>query len=163
VTETVRFQPEEAVRDAVALAYSEHAARLRSLLPYARIEHVGATAIPGSLTKGDLDICVIVDPERFAEADAVLGEHFARNNGSDRSTSFAAFVADGGAVPTGIQLAATGPEADTFLRWRDLLRRSRELREEYDRLKRLHEGGPMDAYRETKSRFIEDVLARGAP
>ena len=35
-------------------------ASLRPLLPTAEIEHIGATAIPGALTKGDLDVMVRV-------------------------------------------------------------------------------------------------------
>jgi GrpB-like predicted nucleotidyltransferase (UPF0157 family) len=40
-------------------------------LPGARVEHVGSTAVPGSLTKGDLDICVIVEGGQFERASRV--------------------------------------------------------------------------------------------
>jgi hypothetical protein len=43
----------------------------------ARVEHIGSTAVPGSLTKGDLDICDIVpaDPELRARYDRLKQEH----------------------------------------------------------------------------------------
>ena len=41
-------------------------------LPYARIEHIGSSAIPGALSKGDIDICVAVPKKHFTEALGVL-------------------------------------------------------------------------------------------
>lgn len=31
-------------------------------MPDAKVEHVGASSIPGAISKGDLDICVAVSP-----------------------------------------------------------------------------------------------------
>ncbi|MFE8603678.1 GrpB family protein [Archangium violaceum] len=65
----VRFHSYEEVRERAEEAFRGHHARLSSLLPYADIQHVGSTAIPGARTKGDLDIQVRVPPGRFAEAE----------------------------------------------------------------------------------------------
>ena len=53
--------------------------------------HVGATAIPGCLTKGDLDIVVRVDPSHFTADEGRLAASFDRNVGSIRTDHFAAF------------------------------------------------------------------------
>lgn len=69
--------------------------RLAVVLPSdAVIEHVGATAVSGCLTKGDLDISVQVDPQAFAAADLALSGLFERNAGSVRTDSFSAFKCD---------------------------------------------------------------------
>jgi len=64
----MRLVREEEIRERVATAFQGKRARLQALIPGARIEHVGSTAVAGSLTKGDLDICVIVDAEHFDAA-----------------------------------------------------------------------------------------------
>jgi GrpB-like predicted nucleotidyltransferase (UPF0157 family) len=155
----VRFGNEEEFRDAARRAYDEHRRTLGALLPRAQIEHVGSTAVPGSVTKGDLDICVIVEPAEFSEADALLAGCCTRNHGSIHTTSFAAFIADGSAIDVGIQLVAAGSEWDTFVLWRDLLRSDPALRHAYDELKRRYDGGPMDEYRAAKSAFIGEALS----
>lgn len=54
--ERVTFLAEERIRGAVKRALARHRRRLQRLLPLADIVHVGSTAVPGSLTKGDLDL-----------------------------------------------------------------------------------------------------------
>jgi GrpB-like predicted nucleotidyltransferase (UPF0157 family) len=154
----VRFHSYEQVRERAEEAFRVHQARLFSLLPYADIQHVGSTAIPGARTKGDLDIQVRVPPERFAEAEAVLAGHYARNEGSDRTSEFASFQDETLEVPLGIQLTAMGGSRDFFSRARDLLRADAKLLAEYDALKARWDGKPMDAYREEKGAFFEKLL-----
>lgn len=160
--ERVRFAGEAQFRDAVRHAFNEHRRAIAELLPGARVEHVGSTAVPGSLTKGDLDLCVLVPPAEFAAADARLAGRYARNLGSIHTAEFAAFTADGGTVDVGIQLVAAGSEWDTFVRWRDRLRADPELRLAYDELKRRFHGEPMNAYRAAKSAFIHQALVHTA-
>lgn len=160
-TEVVRFAPESNFRDQVAQAFEEIAAAVRSVLPAARIDHVGSTAVPGSLTKGDLDLCVAVAAEEFPAADLLLAARMGRNEGSDRTDIFSAFcTVAGNGVAVGVQLVVAGGASDDFVRWRDRLRASADLRSEYDALKRAFDGRPMDEYREAKSAFIEEVLRR---
>ncbi|WP_158304357.1 GrpB family protein [Beijerinckia indica] len=58
------------------------------------IEHIGATSIPGCLTKGDLDIVIRVQHAQFAEVDRNLARLFIRNVGSVRTDSFSSFKDD---------------------------------------------------------------------
>lgn len=159
IEERVTFGREESFREAVGDAFADEHRALRALLPRAVIEHVGSTAVPGSLTKGDLDICVVVEPADFSEADRLLGGRCARNLASIHTAEFAAFTAEGYAVPVGIQLVARGSEWDTFVRWRDLLRGDAGLRERYDQLKQRFDQKPMDDYRAAKSAFIQESLS----
>jgi GrpB-like predicted nucleotidyltransferase (UPF0157 family) len=154
----VTFVDEKAVRVLVLSVFEELRSTLRELLPDVQIEHIGSTSIPGSLTKGDLDVCVIVERSAFREADRVLAERFARNIGSHKTESFSSFVDDAARVPVGIQLAVRGGAEDFFVRWRELLARSTELVKEYNELKAAWHGRSHEGYREAKSRFIEARL-----
>ncbi|WP_257458949.1 GrpB family protein [Archangium lipolyticum] len=156
--DTVHFHPHEQVRERAEEAFREHHARLSSLLPYADIQHVGSTAVPGVRTKGDLDIQVRVPKERFAEADALLATRYARNEGSERTPEFASFHDESLPVPLGIQLTAMRGSHDFFSRARDVLLASPERVAEYDALKERWKGGSMEAYREEKSAFFAKLL-----
>ncbi|MFE3575677.1 GrpB family protein [Lysinibacillus sp. NPDC059133] len=52
---------------------------MKELLPEADIQHVGSTAIPDSVTKGDLDIQVRVSAEQFSIAVELLSNLYDRN------------------------------------------------------------------------------------
>ena len=161
---TVQFVEETEVREAVCAAFESVRAVLEGMLPNARIEHIGSTAVPGSITKGDLDVCVLVRADAFARAERTLAQRFGRNVGSDRTDSFASFLDENaGDVPIGIQLVARGGAEDDFVRWRELLRRSPQVLEAYNDLKRHWHGGRHDEYRIAKARFIEDALSASPP
>ncbi len=133
--------------------------RLAALLPGADIRHIGATAVPGCLTKGDLDIVVRVGAEDFATADSVVAAAFSRNGSSVRTQAFSAFEDASSHPHLGIQLVAVDSPFDSFHLFAEALQRSPSLVEEYNALKRLHEGADMARYREAKGRFVERVLA----
>ncbi len=156
--EIVEFVGEHQVRQDVEAVFQRLRARIATLLPKARVEHVGATAVAGSITKGDLDICVLVEPTHFAEAEAALAGEFARNLGSDHTDDFAAFCGVDGAVEIGIQLAVAGGQRDFFTRWRDQLAADSGLLKTYNELKARFQGKSMTEYRLAKASFIEEHL-----
>ncbi|HXD21704.1 MAG TPA: GrpB family protein [Vicinamibacterales bacterium] len=157
-TDSVEFVDGERIGSSVLSVFEELRITLEEVLPAAEIEHVGSTAIPGAVTKGDLDVCVLVDASAFREADRVLAERFARNVGSDQTESLSSFVDESKPVPVGVQLVVRGGTEDFFVRWRDLLRRSPQVLSDYNQLKRRWHGGSHEGYRAAKSTFIEDTL-----
>ncbi|HRN84451.1 MAG TPA: GrpB family protein [Hyphomicrobium sp.] len=152
---------QDAARRDASRLFARVEAELRALLPASSdIRHIGATAVSGCLTKGDLDVVVRVEGVTFAESDRVLSERFARNAGSKRTDSFSAFE-DGEAVPhLGVQLTVKGGPDDYFHSLTDALNRDPALVDAYNALKRRFVGQPMESYRDAKSAFIRDVLAR---
>jgi GrpB-like predicted nucleotidyltransferase (UPF0157 family) len=161
-SENVEFVDESGIRAPVAQVFESLGKTLASILPRARIEHVGSTSIPGAITKGDLDICVLVEGSAFPDADRSLAERFARNLGSDRTATFSSFSDSSWPVAVGIQLVVLGGEEDVFVPWRDLLRASPELLKRYDELKRLWHGRSHEEYRAAKAKFIEEALGAAA-
>lgn len=131
----------------------------RDLPPGVDIRHIGATAVPGCLTKGDLDVLVRVPPEGFAATESALARLYERNLGSLRTETFAAFEDAAETPHLGIQLVAAGGPQDFFHHFIEALRASPELLADYNALKRRYDGSSMDAYRSAKDRFIARVLA----
>jgi GrpB-like predicted nucleotidyltransferase (UPF0157 family) len=153
VIELVR---EEEIRERVGAIFARRRAELEGMLPGARIEHVGSTAVPGSLTKGDLDICVIVEGTEFERANRALAARFEIHQPENWSATLASFTApteDG--VDVGVQMVPAGsPDELHFVGWRDRLRADPDLRARYDELKRRHQTDGMAAYRAAKERLI---------
>jgi GrpB-like predicted nucleotidyltransferase (UPF0157 family) len=147
---------EDEIRERVAAAFESMRERLAVLLPGARIEHVGSTAVAGSLTKGDLDVCVIVPAAEFAGATATLGDALSIHQPENWTEEMASFVApsqDG--IDVGVQLIVGGSgEEAWFIGWRERLRSDPGLRERYDRLKEEHADGSVEDYRAAKERLI---------
>jgi GrpB-like predicted nucleotidyltransferase (UPF0157 family) len=155
----LRLVVTELARDQAERLFERTRASLQSVLPMADIRHIGATAIRGCLTKGDLDIVIRVPPENFAEVETVLSTRFARNNGSTRTADFAAFVDDSANPPLGIQLTTIDGPFDFFHDFVDALCASPQLVREYNALKSAYDGRAMPVYRAAKDAFIDRVLA----
>jgi GrpB-like predicted nucleotidyltransferase (UPF0157 family) len=150
------FLPEESFRAAVAEALEEHRRAIGGLLPDATVEHIGSTAVPGALTKGDLDLLVSVPGEEFLVAVKVLEGRYAIHQPENWGEAFASFKQEpAGDVPVGVQLVVAGSADERlFLDWRDRLRGDAELRAEYDAMKRAAAGSDPDAYWAVKDDFI---------
>ncbi len=150
---------------AVQALFERIEADLRPLLPRARIEHIGASSIPGALSKGDLDICVIVPPAEHAQVIELLcGRGYHVKPDTLRTPALCMLVAApelAGNQDLALQIVAQGSEFEDFLRFREALRKEPALVAAYDAVKRRHWDQGEDAYRAAKARFIESVLARG--
>ncbi|CCE01692.1 GrpB family protein [Bradyrhizobium sp. STM 3809] len=145
--------------DAAQRLFEHLRAEIEPLLPAsAEILHIGATAVPGCLTKGDLDVVVRVDRDDYPAAEAKLADRFLRNRGSVRNEEFAAFE-DPNRVPhLGIQLTTKGSDLDLFHLFTAALVANPELVGRYNAIKLAYHGRPMDEYRAVKDAFVSEVL-----
>lgn len=75
----MELRPESEFRDAVVRAAERHGCRIRTQVPGAVIEHIGATSVPGALTKGDLDLLVRVTAKEFIPAREALASLYSVN------------------------------------------------------------------------------------
>jgi GrpB-like predicted nucleotidyltransferase (UPF0157 family) len=157
--DTVSFRP---WADVIAAAEQRYAAMHRILsqkVPFAlAIEHVGSTSISGCLTKGDLDIAVRVTADAFVPAERELEQILQRNTANKRYFDYASFVDEGSNPPCGVQLVTAGGRFDFFVTFRDALKTSGELLEEYNDLKAKFQGKSMSSYRKAKAKFVSKVL-----
>jgi GrpB-like predicted nucleotidyltransferase (UPF0157 family) len=150
-------------QDPATAAYEDAELLLSSILPDARIEHVGASAIPGAYSRGGVDVCVAVPREAFDEALGVLCEagYVQRAHAdidADTGDRRAALIAPLADVALTLQLIESGSCHEALLRFRDALRGDATLLARYNAIK--IEAGPLGAgvYRDAKARFIAGVL-----
>jgi uncharacterized protein len=157
----VHFVPVAEIADRASAAFSIVSAELSALLPDAEVEHIGATSIPGAITKGDLDVLVRVNPDRFDAAAGALSARYSIHQPENWTPTFASFTAQPReGIPVGIQLvAADSLEDSQFTGLRDLLRSRPDVLEQLNDLKRSFEGGDPDAYWRAKQDLIESILA----
>lgn len=152
-------EDQRALRDRAAHLFGRVRAEPEVALPAdCHVLHVGATAIPGCLTKGDLDLVVRCKATDFAKADRVLADRFARNLGSLSTANFSAFEDAASVPPCGVQLTVRGGPLDVFHLFADALRNDAILVGRYNALKRRYDGRSMDAYRDAKAAFVHSVL-----
>lgn len=156
--EIVHFKRGEAFIAKAEKRFAAIKSEILAILPGADVEHVGSTAVPGSLTKGDLDVQVRVAPEHFPLAVETLSRRYAVNDGSISTDTFRAFTDELSDPPLGIQLTVRGSEYDFFWKVRDVLLMNEQYRRDYDALKLAYEGKDMDDYRAAKNRFMEWLM-----
>lgn len=156
--EKVHFAERLIFHEKAEKLFREQKAVIEAAIPRADVQHVGSTAVPNSLTKGDLDIQVRVLPEDFSSAVQALSMLYASNEGSGKTDSFQAFKDDHTDPPLGVQLTVIHSEFDFFWKFRDVLLRNDSYRLKYDALKKEFEGKDMDDYREAKNGFFEWLM-----
>lgn len=156
--EKVSFYRDEKIIKNAENAFKYHKNEISRRIPGADIQHVGSTAVPGSVTKGDLDIQVRVDSTRFDDAVEILSEMYDLNTGSVSTSEFRAFEDREAYPPLGIQLTVIGSEFDFFWKIRDILLQNPDLKKEYNDLKLKYEGSDMEVYRNAKEKFFEKIL-----
>jgi GrpB-like predicted nucleotidyltransferase (UPF0157 family) len=156
----VTLKPASELMPQVQRVVSHVSAQLEQLLPDAEIAHIGATAIPGALTKGDVDLAVRIPPGEFQSAVDALNAHFRIKQPENWTPHFASFGDDDGyELPLGIQLVVKDSEDDVFIFLRDYLISNRDALAEYNRLKLQHAKQGPGGYWQAKNSFLAKILA----
>lgn len=157
---SITLKPVEALRSQIACVLDRELPRLRQLAPTAEIEHIGSTAIPGTLTKGDIDVVLRISATDFADVITALRQVYAEAQRENWTADFASFKDDQtGPLPFGIQVVVRGTENDDFVRLRDLLRTEADARSRYNAVKQAHADADFEAYWRAKDRLIRELLA----
>ncbi|MGM9483554.1 GrpB family protein [Roseateles sp. NT4] len=152
------LDPDQYQADAHA-AFDAVARELHALLPQARVEHVGASSIPGAISKGDLDICVVVSAASHASVVEMLeAAGYGIKPDTFRTPELCMLVSPRTDLDLALQVVAAGSRFEFFMRFRDALRISPELVEQYNQIKRESMALGHDRYRDEKARFINAVL-----
>jgi GrpB-like predicted nucleotidyltransferase (UPF0157 family)/alkylated DNA repair dioxygenase AlkB len=154
----ILLPPEQYQPQSIAL-FNALAARIKAILPQARIEHVGASSIPGAISKGDLDLCVIVRPEHFAAALAALQAlGYTVKADTLRTSQLCMLVPDAPDQDHAIQLLEAGSRFEFFVVFRDTLRTNPDALRRYNELKQAAAMLGADAYRQAKGEFIDQIV-----
>lgn len=153
----VHFKPFIDFHEVAVRVCKEEKHKIQSMISWADIQHIGSSAIPGSVTKGDVDLNVRVSVGKFKEAVGKLKKLYEINQPENWTPNFASFKDDTGSLPVGVQLTIIGSKYDDFVKLRDLLKSNLLLLEEYNQMKLKYEGKDMDEYRKEKADFFEKL------
>ena len=150
----------------------EVAARVAELIeaavPWAKVEHIGSTAVPGCAGKGIVDVMALYPPDQLeAMRDAIDALGFQRQKAGhifpeERPMRVGAIEHGGKRYRLHVHLIGmNSAEKETLRRFRDALRANPELRDAYQARKRaiLQSGvrEPKD-YTYAKREFITSVI-----
>lgn len=153
------FVPSEKYLQNVVILIEQHRKKILRLVPTAQVEHIGATSVPGLLTKGDLDLQVSVSLQEFNQAVVLLQTEYSNHQLENWTESFASFKVEGGSdIPVGVQLVVRDSQSDIFVKSRDLLLAQPEKLAELNQLKQFHANGDMDTYIKHKGEFFTALV-----
>ena len=156
----MKFFRSEEYQPQINLIFDRVDNEIRELVSNARIEHIGASSIPGAISKGDLDIFVGVEKDRIEETIHLLNASgYWQKKDTLQTESLRVLETDKYGVDVAIQLVANESEFEMFLVFRDTLRGDDKLLNEYNKLKLCCAHKNADSYRSSKSKFIESVLS----
>lgn len=157
------LQPDQYQPAAVA-SFKAIAERIASVLPDAQVEHVGASSIPGAVSKGDLDVCVIVGRDRFAASlSRILGLGYQVKADTLRTDQLCMLIPLPPADDHAIQLVEADSRFQFFLTFRDVLRNNPQQVARYNEVKLRAASQSEQEYRRAKSAFITEVLIANEP
>lgn len=132
---------------------------LLEVLPKLRIEHIGSSSIPNAVSKGDLDVYISIRQSQFIEVlEIIKSIGFEEKKDTLRTDKLCMLVTDKYDYDVAIQLVVEGSEFENFILFRDLLRMSPQLVDEYNSLKLASVGLSEDEYRMKKSKWIKGVI-----
>lgn len=135
------------------------AQELSQLIPGCRVEHVGSSAIPGAVSKGDVDVCVVVPAHTHRDAVAALEQAgYVVKADTLRTPELCMLLLPSTNIDLALQVVAEGSRFEFFMQFRDALRASPSLVNQYNDIKRNAAGLSHEAYRDAKAAFIASVL-----
>lgn len=133
---------------------------LEKIISDARIEHIGASAIDGAISKGDLDIFLGVEKADFEKTVSLLtSDIYTIKQDTLRTSSLCMLITDAYDYDVAVQVVENGSKFEDFINFRDLLRENPQLLQDYNTIKKQSAHMNMDDYREAKNKFISDVLS----
>lgn len=153
----VYFHDQKKFHQDTEKVFLEEKKKILRIVPGADVQHIGSTAICGSLTKGDLDIQVRVAKKDFERAKREFSKLYKQNKGNPLTKTYASLKNDNAKVPLGVQLTVVGSEEDDFSVLRDILSEDKKYLKKYNDLKKQYQGKSMREYRKAKGKFFEKI------
>ncbi|MBN6522903.1 GrpB family protein [Acinetobacter pittii] len=152
------FLEPEQYQQRCAQLFNSYQKDISTLLPFAQIEHVGSSAIPNAISKGDLDIYIEVMSEQFEFAIEQLKTlNFIEKQNTLRTHELC-MLESLNDDDVAFQIVVSGSIFTFFLAFKNKLIDSPTLVNEYNQLKLQCSHLDPDQYRAVKSDFINRVL-----
>ncbi|CAI3104803.1 hypothetical protein MWMV2_MWMV2_00311 [Acinetobacter oleivorans] len=153
----VFLEPEQ-YQQRCAQLFNSYKKDIAILLPSAKVEHIGSSAIPNAISKGDLDIYIEVEPDQFEFAIEQLKTlNFIEKQNTLRTDELC-MLESLNSDDVAFQIVVTDSVFTFFLTFRNKLIDSPLLVNEYNQLKLECNHLDHDQYRTIKAGFINRVL-----
>jgi len=153
------YAPEQ-YRATAQVLFAETAQQIRAVLPDVQVEHMGSTAIPGALSKGDVDIAVLVPPGQLDHyLPRLLKLGFRVQDQTLRTPQLCMLKCPREEVDLALQVIERDSPFEFFLTFRDRLRANPDLVATYNQIKKDARHLDDATYRAAKAAFIEQVLS----
>ena len=121
---------------------------------------VGGSSLPGALTRGDVDLHLLVGPADFARTVRRLRRWYAVVHPEIWGPTLATFAVPA-ELPTGLAVTPAGSEHDLrFTRSWQLLAADPGLLAAYNAVKAGYDGSDERAYEQRKSAFFDELVRR---
>lgn len=160
--EIVNFKPQSVFSAQAQETFDKEENKLSKLLPKADIQHIGSTAIPNAMTKGDVDLQVRVNKDDFSKAVRQLKELYEINQPDNWTDNYASFKDDKKDTPVGIQLTIIGSDDDRqFQEQQQLLSSNQKVLERYNQMKLSFNGKDIKDYQTARAKFFEELKTEG--
>lgn len=153
----VFLEPEQ-YQQRCAQLFNSYQKDISTLLPFAKIEHIGSSAIPNAISKGDLDIYIEVMSEQFEFAIEQLKTLKFIEKQNTLRTHELCMLESLNNDDVAFQIVVTDSVFTFFLAFKNKLINSPTLVNEYNQLKLQCSHLDPDQYRTIKSDFINRVL-----
>jgi GrpB-like predicted nucleotidyltransferase (UPF0157 family) len=151
------FVLSDVVAEEAARVFAEHRRRIQARLPDVEIRHTGGTSVRGVLTSGDVDLQVRTDKPAFEVARDALSQLYEPFHLDVWHSEGAFYFAPGSQPAVEVALTVIGSlddlhHGDAWLR----IGADPWLIQQYNAMKRAHEGGSIDDYNAAKRAFFYD-------
>jgi GrpB-like predicted nucleotidyltransferase (UPF0157 family) len=156
VTDSMQFFSSKDYQTHCQKLFEDYQSIIQKHLANAQIEHIGASAIPNCISKGDLDIYVAVN--NVEQAIGTIEQLDFKIKQNTLRTPQLCMLESQKSEDVAIQLVEKGSPFEDFLHFRDKLRTNPKLVNQYNQMKLSCTGFTQEKYREVKSRFIEEIL-----
>lgn len=138
--------------------------QLEPLLPHHGIEHIGASAIPAAISKGDLDICIITPNGQLADTITIIKTlGYREKEDTLRTDQLCMLIPQSGNNDVALQIIEAGSQFEFFLTFRNALRANPSWVVDYNQVKQAAASLSEEEYRHKKADFIDSILRRWPP
>jgi GrpB-like predicted nucleotidyltransferase (UPF0157 family) len=153
----------EISQNEIQKSYNDVIIKIQPYLPNAEIIHIGSTAIPGCLTKGDIDIVIRVSETDFLNSMCILNKILVRSNRNLPTEDYAEFDFLDSVLPVSIQLVSKNGAYDDFHLIKNIICSDKRILQNYNDLKLTFNGCDMEDYRLAKKVFFNKLLQNIIP
>lgn len=155
----MKFYEANEYQDRINFLFELYKSKINSILPNARIEHIGSSSVPGAISKGDLDIFIGVEPKALEGAVIALGNiGFFEKENTLRTHELC--MLESNEPNIALQVVANNSKYEFFIEFRDALINCPELLGSYNQLKKNCLNCTEAEYRNIKSNFINEVIIK---